>query len=105
MNYRISEDKLKIILDNYQNSIETIVDKAYQKGFERGVERSYYNRIGKWEQEYKEHGNDVISFIETIYKCSQCGEQAPRITNWYMLNLSNYCPNCGAYMKEYKDEK
>lgn len=29
MNYRISEDKLKIILDNYQNSIETIVDKAY----------------------------------------------------------------------------
>lgn len=35
-----------------------------------------------------------------VYRCSECGEIAMRDWKRHCQTLTNYCPNCGAKMKE-----
>lgn len=56
---------------------------------------------GKW-IEHKERtivrDNNFIDFFPTEYECSNCGLR--RTTYFIDSPLQNYCPNCGAKMKQ-----
>jgi hypothetical protein len=51
---------------------------------------------GRWivTKEY----NDVIDMDVAKYTCSACGEY--RLSATTLSQATNYCPNCGAHMKE-----
>jgi DNA-directed RNA polymerase subunit RPC12/RpoP len=55
-------------------------------------------KTGKWELL-------PLSIIPPVYKCSACGRHAVWITTGCLVNrheesyLSDFCPNCGAYMR------
>ena len=49
-------------------------------------------RRGKWIET-----EDDVTF-DTMYKCSECGEEFMLIDGNPTQNLYNYCPNCGAKM-------
>ena len=51
-------------------------------------------RRGKWIEI-----EDDVTF-DTMYKCSECGEEYMLIDGTPAQNLYNYCPNCGAKMQE-----
>lgn len=61
----------------------------YEKGY---ADAKAEEKHGRWEEQYKPNGN-YISWDG--YYCSACGKQAAK---------SNYCPNCGADMRERKEE-
>ena len=53
---------------------------------------------GRWNAT---HESGLFSHPDSItYVCSECGKQF--YTLYSMPPLSNYCPNCGADMREYK---
>lgn len=60
---------------------------------------------GEW-IEHKERtivrNNNFIDFFPTEYECSNCGLR--RATYFINSPLSNYCPNCGADMREREGE-
>ena len=53
----------------------------------RGFINKHEPKKGKWLTPYGSY-----SYRPTTYKCSLCGCETD--------NRSNYCPSCGAYMKE-----
>ena len=61
---------------------------------------------GKW-IEHKERtivmDNNFVDFFPTEYECSNCGLR--RATYFINSPLSNYCPNCGADMRERKESE
>lgn len=50
-------------------------------------------RHGRWEK------NDYL-FIDTLYRCSVCGEEFYIENGTPQENQYYYCPNCGAKMDE-----
>ena len=55
---------------------------------------------GKW---YKPTGMMPPEYAG-VYRCSECGEIAMRDWKHHRQELSNFCPNCGADMREGQDE-
>lgn len=58
---------------------------------------------GKWERHNTYHGDDTSGFVDPDWRCSECGEQA-NVNVWSMYDLTNYCPNCGADMRQEGEE-
>lgn len=54
---------------------------------------------GHWERHNIYHGDDVSGSIDPNWRCSECGGQA-NINTWYMYDLTNFCPHCGAKMDQ-----
>ena len=50
---------------------------------------------GKWIQ--TKDDCDGVNFYDFSFECSKCGKE--------QSFKSNYCPNCGAYMRESEEEK
>lgn len=55
--------------------------------------------MAKWIKTSVYHGDDISGFIENIYKCSNCGQEAP-LNEWFMIDLTDVCPHCKALMDE-----
>lgn len=54
---------------------------------------------GKWIKIPEFCGDDVSGFIDNHFSCSECKKEA-EINSWGFYILSNFCPNCGADMRE-----
>lgn len=54
---------------------------------------------GKWIKIPEFHGDDVSGFIDNHFSCSECKKEA-EINPWGFYILSDFCPNCGADMRE-----
>lgn len=97
----ISEEKKKIVIENYFKSecnINTTIHDAYVKGFERGLSKALQpERTGRWANldEYVKHVEEItgheqhITYHDDSVYCSQCWSR--RNGNWV------YCPYCGSY--------
>ena len=59
-------------------------------------------KIGHWKRYNTYHGDDTSGFVDPDWRCSECGKSA-NINEWFMYDLTNYCPNCGAKMDGGKD--
>ena len=59
-------------------------------------------KIGHWERHNTYHGDDTSGFLDSDWRCSECGGQAI-INNWFMYDLTDFCPNCGAKMEKPKE--
>lgn len=61
-------------------------------------------KTGKWVFEDGSPINRGLKMMETAV-CSQCGHIAPGYSFWDCdLELTNFCPNCGAEMKGENDD-
>lgn len=61
-------------------------------------------KTGKWVFEDGSPVNRGLKMMETAV-CSQCGETAPGYPFWECdLELTNFCPNCGAEMTERRED-
>lgn len=58
---------------------------------------------GKWIKIPEFHGDDVSGFIDNHFSCSECKKEAA-INPWGFYILSDFCPNCGADMREENHE-
>ena len=79
----ISEAKMKIVIDNYfknECNVDTSIRQAFEKGFRIGVKKGMdaERKNGKWIED----------------ECSICGCYV-----WHG-DVRNFCPNCGADMRE-----
>lgn len=92
----IDADALKKEVDNFPNCYNgwsDTYDKAYIIGaIEEQPSIDIEPKRGEWEERPSE---DWIS-IRRWY-CSECGE-------WQTYGMTNYCPNCGADMREREGE-
>ena len=72
------------------DTIEMLSEKAREPKCGEWIDKGWK---GDWQFETDGRGNCWYE-----YKCSECG---------YIKRggKSNYCPNCGAYMRERKDER
>lgn len=96
----ISEEKKKIVIENYFKSecnINTTIHDAYVKGFERGLSKALQpeRKTGRWIDDGTELG----------CQCSECGKSLDEYINCgteYMTltEIPKFCPNCGADMRE-----
>ena len=64
---------------------------------------STYPRKGKWIKIPKFCGDDISGFIDNHFSCSECKKEA-EINPWGFYILSNFCPHCGADMREGEKE-
>lgn len=55
-------------------------------------------KTGKWERHNTYVGDDTSGRVDPDWRCSECGQQA-LVNEWFMYDLTNYCPNCGADMR------
>lgn len=55
-------------------------------------------KMGHWKRDNTYHGDDTSGFLAPNWRCSECGGQAI-INSWFMYDLTNFCPNCGADMR------
>lgn len=53
---------------------------------------------GRWERHNTYHCDDTSSFVDPDWRCSECGSQA-NVNAWFLYDLTNFCPNCGADMR------
>ena len=53
---------------------------------------------GRWERHNTYHGDDTSGYIDPDWRCSVCGRQA-NVNEWFMYDLTDFCPNCGAKME------
>lgn len=60
-------------------------------------------KMGHWKRYNTYHGDDTSGFLDPDWRCSECGGQA-NINNWFMYDLTDFCPNCGAEMRGGQDE-
>ena len=60
-------------------------------------------KTGKWERHNTYHGDDVSGFVDPDWRCSECGRQAS-VNAWFMYDLTDFCPNCGARMVQEGEE-
>lgn len=87
-------------------------DDGYTLGINVGITKCHslltkvpsidiYRLQGEW-IEHKERtivrDNNFIDFFPTEYECSNCGLR--HSTYFINSSLPNYCPNCGAKMKQ-----
>ena len=56
-------------------------------------------RRGKWERHATYHGDDTSGFTAYDWRCSACSKMAT-VNEWVMYDLTDFCPNCGADMRE-----
>lgn len=94
------EEKKNIVINNYyKNDVNDnlSIKDIYAAGFNRGYNKA--QRVGYWRQEAEYHGDDISGFIQKHYYCSLCGQEALTIPEMWMIDLSKYCPNCGAKME------
>lgn len=56
---------------------------------------------GKWIKIPEFCGDDVSGFIDNHFSCSECKKEA-EINSWGFYILSDFCPHCGADMREEK---
>ena len=78
---------------------EKIINEVYNfaiKALEQTKRKS-----GKW---YKPVGMMPPEYAG-VYRCSKCDEVAMRDWKHHKQVLSNFCPNCGADMREGQDEQ
>ena len=54
---------------------------------------------GRWERHNTYRGDDTSGYIDPDWRCSACGKQA-NVNEWFMYDLTDFCPNCGADMRE-----
>jgi len=54
---------------------------------------------GKWIKNPEYIGDDISGFIDNHFSCSECKKEA-EINSWGFYILSDFCPHCGADMKE-----
>lgn len=54
---------------------------------------------GKWIKNPEYIGDDISGFIDNHFSCSECKKEA-EINSWGFYILSDFCPNCGADMRE-----
>ena len=59
-------------------------------------------RHGHWVKSSEYRGDDTSSYIDNHWKCSECGKEAI-VNEWYMYDLTDYCPHCGAKMNEVEE--
>jgi len=91
----ISETKMQIVIANYfkdECDVNTSIKQAFEKGFRIGVKKgANMNRPqGKWV-------NVKISISgDSSAECSLCGA----VVHNNFSNTINFCPNCGADMRE-----
>ena len=101
----ISEKKMRIVINNYfkaECDVNTSIRQAFEKGFRIGVKKGLSaqpeRKMGKWIS--TDDGWDGEYFV-----CSVCGCPWTLIEGSPEDNGMNFCPNCGAYMREgEKDE-
>ena len=79
--------------------------KSYREGYQAGFKDAQSERKrGKWEMLQ-------MPISPPVYKCSVCGSHALQsmtgclMNRHYEANLTNYCPYCGADMREVDDER
>ena len=58
---------------------------------------------GEWQRKEKEYNDCDGHRAYYWYECSECGAKPPK-DQWKNEWLSPYCPSCGAYMGERKEE-
>ena len=58
---------------------------------------------GKWIKIPEFLGDDVSGFVDNHFSCSECKKEA-EINPWGFYVLSDFCPNCGADMREGEQE-
>ncbi len=54
-------------------------------------------KTGKWIKKSEYVGDDISCTVVPHWSCSICGKEAI-INDWYIYELSNFCPHCGAKM-------
>jgi len=54
---------------------------------------------GKWIKNPEYIGDDTSGFIDNHFSCSECKKEA-EINSWGFYILSDFCPHCGADMRE-----
>ena len=91
-------DEFEIAGTEYYIKIYLLEQLAQYKPLSAQSER----KMGHWERHNTHHGDDTSGFLEPDWRCSECGGQAI-INNWFMYDLTDFCPNCGAQM-ERRDE-
>lgn len=55
-------------------------------------------KTGRWERHNTYYGDDVSGSVDPDWRCSECGGQA-NVNIWYMYDLTDFCPHCGADMR------
>ena len=96
----IEADKQEIIIEELENicmNNEYVLELLAELKNQPTVDAEPV-RHGKWIET-----EDNITF-DTMYKCSECGEEFMLIDGTPTQNLYNYCPNCGAKMGESDNE-
>ena len=105
----IDADALKKAVEDFPNCYNGWSD-AYDKAFIIGAieEAPTIDAVSVVHGEWIEHkertivrDNNFIDFFPTEYECSNCGLR--RTTYAINSSLPNYCPNCGADMRERSD--
>lgn len=80
-------------------------DESEIKGFNDGLELaiSVLSVLPSVQPERKPGKWIVDALADNIYRCSECGIDAPVEPTGGTEYKSNYCPNCGAYMRERRE--
>ena len=55
-------------------------------------------KTGKWIRNNTYHGDNTSGYVDPDWRCSECGKNAP-VNEWFMYDLTAFCPNCGAKME------
>ena len=92
------EEKMKIVVNNYfkkECSVNTSIREAFEKGFRIGASKVQ-----------KKHGHWILldECANSGYYCSECSKRVIREGWSKTVKSINYCPNCGADMREVQDE-
>ena len=107
-----NEKKMQIVIDNYfkqECDIDTSIREAFEKGFRIGVKKGLLSaqlerKRGQWVRHNTYHGDDTTGYIDSDWRCSECGGQA-NVNEWFLYDLTDYCPNCGADMRKEEKQK
>lgn len=92
----ISEEKMRIVIDNYFKSecdVNTSIRQAFEKGFRIGVKKGESAQIktGEWILECDSEGEG-----DNLYRCSECGSRY----GCQEYDKPNFCLECGAKMSK-----
>lgn len=96
----ISEEKKKIVIENYFKSecnINTTIHDAYVKGFERGLSKAPQPepKTGRWILADNQDDEDVANG-NYRYICSECGKSDVHAKTQEVP----FCWHCGTKMEE-----
>lgn len=97
MSRPIDADRLKVVLEkNYGHTggasvLAQLIDEQPTIQPER--------KKGKWKRHNTYRGDDTSGYVDPDWRCSECGKRA-NINECFMYDLTDFCPNCGADMRE-----